>query len=995
MKIQKFLFALLACVMLLTSLSLSVYAKNGPYPNDFENMTEEDLFSDDLQMSFVAVASYNEYEQITGMGYVYPKEAAAELPVKSKAISYDNKTNTLTLNGYKSNEMLILAGMGDDFKIKLAGYNELGSIMSSDMGWGGSITLTGNGSLVVNKYRIFQEAITLDFSGTQKGNFTVEKECGLSVYSCFSNELDDVYGITLSIYGLGNEGYENAVHLKGKTNIGKFYESITHSNTYYTEKMLYLIPFYNFENFDVTSCFQCYKENDDTIYFAYEKNDNGNRYDMYTAYYDEVFDEYVCVIIEDEKNLNSPEDLGYKRGNGSAVSVSWPSFLAEAPKEQNIAYYNDTKLAFIEYPGELNGYEFQADYYPVLEHPIYGAVVTDKNYLQYIVSQYNGANPYAAEAESVTYYSYFNFDEITVNASKFTKPAQVKLGKIENVPDGIKVSWSAVSDASQYRVYRKAGNAAKWAQVATVTGTSYTDKKVSNNTKYTYTVRAENVGGLGAYDKTGKSIIYITTPSVETANAANGIKVKWSKVSKATGYTVYRSQLVNGKWNGWKNMGTAKSTKSSWVDKSVTPGATYKYTVRAVSGKILSGYTEPTFVTVYLTQPTVKWANNSSGIKVSWSKVAGAERYTLYRSELKNGKWTAWSNKGAVKSDKTSWVDTKVKSGVTYRYTVRARSGYSTSAYQEKGSLLYLAQPTVKIANATNGIKVSWNKVGGAKGYTVYRSELKSGKWTSWKNMGTAKSTKSAWTDKSVKEGIQYKYTVRAVNGKVLSTYKATGGLVFLKTPNAKYVENANGVNVTWGKINKATSYRVYRSELVDGKWSGWNALGDVKTTSYLDKDACGGITYKYTVRAINGKSLSAYVSPKVTVTPTVKPGDLMIRTEHFTVIMPTSWNGKYVTEVNTVAEDKYTVRISEKYSKENGSGGHLLSYAVTPEYRENGSFYGNEVLVGTYENNGEKVYIYKYGPTDVQYLPSAPGNYVKMENTISEVEFTVNKPIA
>lgn len=77
------------------------------------------------------------------------------------------------------------------------------------------------------------------------------------------------------------------------------------------------------------------------------------------------------------------------------------------------------------------------------------------------------------------------------------------------------------------------------------------------------------------------------------------------------------------------------------------------------------------------------------------------------------------------------------------------------------------------------GIKVSWTKVDGAKNYIVYRSVLgEDGKWSSWKNMGTAKETKSSWIDKSAVEDVVYSYTVRAVNGKIKSAYVASEPLM-------------------------------------------------------------------------------------------------------------------------------------------------------------------------------------------------------------------------
>ena len=46
-----------------------------------------------------------------------------------KNISYDKKTNTLTLNGYQEAEKKIVANeMGDDFKVKVVGNNQIQGI---------------------------------------------------------------------------------------------------------------------------------------------------------------------------------------------------------------------------------------------------------------------------------------------------------------------------------------------------------------------------------------------------------------------------------------------------------------------------------------------------------------------------------------------------------------------------------------------------------------------------------------------------------------------------------------------------------------------------------------------------------------------------------------------------------------------------------------------------------------------------------------------------
>ncbi|MBQ6935250.1 MAG: hypothetical protein IJN49_01750, partial [Clostridia bacterium] len=185
---------------------------------------------------------------------------------------------------------------------------------------------------------------------------------------------------------------------------------------------------------------------------------------------------------------------------------------------------------------------------------------------------------------------------------------------------------------------------------------------------------------------------------------------------------------------------------------------------------------------VSLAPPTVRIANTSKGIKVTWNAVENAESYIVYRRvyNASTKKWSGWSRlKTGITS--TSYTDQTVKLGTNYRYTVRAVNGSVKSVYKTTSTLKYNVTPTVKIVNATTGIKVNWSTAANATGYTVYRSQYntKTKKWTSWKNMGTAKANKTSWTDKKVTSGVKYKYTVRACNGKFKSDYKSSANLIY------------------------------------------------------------------------------------------------------------------------------------------------------------------------------------------------------------------------
>jgi fibronectin type 3 domain-containing protein len=224
---------------------------------------------------------------------------------------------------------------------------------------------------------------------------------------------------------------------------------------------------------------------------------------------------------------------------------------------------------------------------------------------------------------------------------------------------------------------------------------------------------------------------------------------------------------------------------------------------------------------------------------------------------------------GTAKANKTAWTDKNVKSGAQYKYTVRACYNKIKSSYKDSNTTVFLTQPTVKFANASNGIKVSWSKVNGATGYTVYRSQLTDGKWSSWKNMGTAKSNKSSWVDKKVTSGVQYKYTVRACYNSIKSSYANTKGLLYLAQPAVTVKAVSNGINVSWTQCEGATGYTVYSSEYnaKTKKWSSWKSRGTAKATakSWTDKKAKSGVTYRYTVRAVNADTgaKSTYVASK------------------------------------------------------------------------------------------------------------------------------------
>jgi fibronectin type 3 domain-containing protein len=82
------------------------------------------------------------------------------------------------------------------------------------------------------------------------------------------------------------------------------------------------------------------------------------------------------------------------------------------------------------------------------------------------------------------------------------------------------------------------------------------------------------------------------------------------------------------------------------------------------------------------------------------------------------------------------------------------------------------APKLTSISNTTAGINVKWGAVGGATEYRVYRRASGENSWT---YMGAVKTNQ--FTDKNVKRGVYYRYTVKAVSG-YQSGYNGNGLLI-------------------------------------------------------------------------------------------------------------------------------------------------------------------------------------------------------------------------
>ena len=349
--------------------------------------------------------------------------------------------------------------------------------------------------------------------------------------------------------------------------------------------------------------------------------------------------------------------------------------------------------------------------------------------------------------------------------------------------------------------------------------------------------------------------VNLSTPQITSLkNTTGGVKLQWNKVNGAYGYRLYY-RPASGGWKRFKD-----TTATSFTDSSVVPNKTETYTIRCLDkdGNTISGFNSNGWSIKYVpVAPTIsKLENTSSGIKLTWNKIAGVYGYRLYYKPASGG-WKRFKDTTA-----TSFTDSGVVPNKTETYTIRCidKNGNTVSGFNSKGwSKKYTpVAPTIsKLENTSGGIKLTWNKIAGVYGYRLYYKPA-SGGWKRFKD-----TTATSFTDSGVVPNKTETYTIRCIdkNGNTVSGFNSKGWSQKYTpvAPTISKLENTSGgIKLTWNKIAGVYGYRLYHKTS-----SGWKRFKDTTATTYTDTAVKSGRTETYTIRCIdkNGNTVSGYNS--------------------------------------------------------------------------------------------------------------------------------------
>jgi titin len=330
----------------------------------------------------------------------------------------------------------------------------------------------------------------------------------------------------------------------------------------------------------------------------------------------------------------------------------------------------------------------------------------------------------------------------------------------------ISVSWTAVSGATSYKVFRSATSGGTYTQVGTPASSPYADAGLTASTAYYYKVSAVNSAGesgQSSYASATTQAPPLQAPGIPTgvgatATSSMAISVSWTAVNGATSYKIFRSPVSGGTY--YMQVGT--SATSPYLNTGLTASTPYYYKVSAVNSVGESAQSSEATATTPPAYPTgvSATATSSTAISISWTVVGGVTSYKVFRSATLGGTYAQVGT-----STTSPYVDAGLTPNTAYYYKVKAAISAGESGFSsEVTATTQVGIPGIPTgvgatATSSTSITVSWTTVSGATSYKVYRSAASGGTYT---QVGTPAT--SPYSDAGLTASTAYYYKVSAVN---------------------------------------------------------------------------------------------------------------------------------------------------------------------------------------------------------------------------------------
>ena len=650
-----------------------------------------------------------------------------------------------------------------------------------------------------------------------------------------------------------------------------------------------------------------------------------NGVDKYQIVRRESAEDDWAVIAEPSNSKTSYKDTSVENGKTYEYDVNsvLGSFVTDSISDGAVVTYltapNVTSVTNINEGIELKWENIDNVAYFVVYRKVVGAQTEFSVYQPSVTSNYfvdtdvENGKAYAYSVQAVS--SYGDESAFTKTGYTITRVPSTVVTNLVAQADGIDITWEARENIDGYNIYRRTDDS-DWEKVggAPKGTTAYKDKYAKSGQEYFYCVAPCVGSSESARISSFQSVYFLAAPkNVKAVNIKNAIKVTWSESEGATEYHIYRQ---DGDYVEF--VGTVSGTETEFLDYNAYTDSVYSYYVKAssIKGESLDSNKTPGVKRIDCVE-RIKTEVLYEGVLVTWIEQPFADSYIVCRKN--NGVW-----KRIAETDNLEYIDANIESGETYGYSViPVVDGYEGGIDEEiVTEFKYLSSTSIVDKElTTDSIKISWDKVDGAKKYEIQRAALNSSGERSgaYEKIATVDADKSNYSDKKVKAGKGYIYRVFALDGEARSLASTECKATFLATQSVKSLSNAyGGVKITWSASAGAKNYRIYRKEN-DGEWIFVKKLSGSKR-SYVDKGAENGVKTYYAVKAQNGDDISTYkaksftyfASPEVTLANNTSAitvtWDKISGAKSYYVYRKTSSSGSWK-KVATVSKNIYTDR--------------------------------------------------------------------------------------
>lgn len=328
-------------------------------------------------------------------------------------------------------------------------------------------------------------------------------------------------------------------------------------------------------------------------------------------------------------------------------------------------------------------------------------------------------------------------------------PGKVKSLKATAGESQVKLKWKKVSNAKGYTIYRL-NEDKTLTKIATTRSTSYTIKKLTNRTTYTYCVAAYRTVKSKTYEGTKSSYVK-ATPQVKKPGKVNlsigscgntQLTLKWKKISGASGYEVFQYDTAK---KAYVSIGSVKGT--SVTVKSLTNGQNYQFKVRAY--RTVGGITS---YGNFSSTATAKPINVTQEIKNIPTMQFKATVNKTVNASLTNGSGKVTVNKG-----------TKV--------TVTKRSSGNCTVTLPSKKTVYIPNRNLKFTSCVYNSKSDFSKTD-KEMFVNYKGYHSNSKYLIWISLYRQRF---------------YIFKGSQCNWKLFKTYKCSTGKAATSTPKGSY----------------------------------------------------------------------------------------------------------------------------------------------------------------------------------------------------------------